>query len=254
MKIINDHRDNGVTNLFHQCEFRKFIFDEPNSVDTNTTMTNTAAIRQANTTIIRNPYKKITKDVTRVSLSPNTRFLTQHKSWLEEGGQRQPPPAHEVCCEKERGEERAIAKNEDLHKENTEILHGDHGVFLVKKDGVVFLVIPCHDEFCVPDFQETFEKAASVPDCEVTSKNTTNEERTSRLTKVITKEAGELAKVTTNIYNNNDNPQWAKSTFPNIPVMSDICKLLCEELEAIRFLANRGVIDPCGICKNCNGK
>ena len=79
MKIFNDRSDNGVTNLFNQCEFRKFIFDEPNSVDTNTTMTNTAAIQQANTTIIQNPYKKITKNVNRVSLSPNTpRFLTQH--------------------------------------------------------------------------------------------------------------------------------------------------------------------------------
>ena len=36
MKIFYDRSDNGVTNLFNLCEIRKFIFDEPNSVDTNT--------------------------------------------------------------------------------------------------------------------------------------------------------------------------------------------------------------------------
>ena len=103
------------------------------------------------------------------------RFLTQHKSWLEEGGQRQPPPAHEVCCAKKRGESKVCELDTNLPEDNTEILHGDHGVFLVKKDGVCFLVVPCHDEYSVLDFDETFNRAASIPDSEVAS-STTNEE------------------------------------------------------------------------------
>jgi len=36
--------------------------------------------------------------------------------------------------------------------------------------------------------------------------------------------------------------------------MNEISDLLCKETDAIRFLANRGVIDPCGICGKCRGE
>ena len=119
----------------------------------------------------RNPYKKKLNVPSKVSLSPTC--STQHKSWLAGSGQRQPPPTHEVCFEKKaKGEfNKDFTHNKrtcDLHNE-TEVLHGDHGVFLCRNQDKLFLIVPIEDEWGVPDVEATLRDAASVPDAEVVS-------------------------------------------------------------------------------------
>ena len=139
-------------------------------------MTNTAIINnKANTDLrpINNPYKRKEINVPKVSLSPAATdcYFTKHKSWGS--GLRQPPPTHEVCFEKKaKGEfNKDFNHNErtcELHNE-TEVLHGDHGVFLCRNQDKLFLIVPIEDEWGVPDVEATLRDAASVPDAEVVS-------------------------------------------------------------------------------------
>ena len=132
---------------------------------------------KANTDLrpINNPYKKKDGRVAKVSLSPDNPqcYFTKHKSWLAGSGLRQPPPTHEVCFEKQRKGE----INKDFNKDeqtcglqnDTEVIHGDHGVFLCRNHDKLFLIVPIEDEWGVPDVEATLKDAASVPDLEVTS-------------------------------------------------------------------------------------
>ena len=219
------------------------------------TMTNTA-LNSARTSNeleqpIKNPYKKRVINVPKVSLSPGASSFTKHKSWLAGSGQRQPPPTHETCFgNKTEGE----IQEQGKCTEETEVIHGDHGVFLCRNRDTLFLIVPIQDEWGVPDIEATLRNAASVPDSEVVSSREflkKSERPTYR--EQITEQAQRIAKTQCED-TKNDDPQWLKSTYKNIPTMNEISDLLCRETDAVRFLANRGVIDPCGICKNCKGK
>ena len=71
--------------------------------------------------------------------------------------------------------------------------------------------------------------------------------------KKIGEEASEF-KVKTHEKQDTDDPQWLRGEYPSIPTMGKFSKLLCNKTDAICFLANRGVIEPCGICTICKGK
>ena len=221
------------------------------------TMTNTA-LNSAKTSHeleqpIKNPYKKRVINVPKVSLSPGASSFTKHKSWLAGSGQRQPPPTHELRCEKAVGEKRV---DEGTIKETneTEVIHGDHGVFLCRNRGNLFLIVPIQDEWGVPDIEAKLHDAASIPDSEVKSTQEILQPKNKQtFREEITTEAKRIAKEKCKNTPEED-AQWIRSTYPSIPTMTEISDLLCSETDAIRFLANRGVIDPCGICGNCKGK
>ena len=203
---------------------------------------------------IKNPYSKKKNQPSKVSLLPVC--LTQHKSWLAGSGQRQPPPTHGLRCDDNECETSGFNKEKDLHANETEIVHGDHGVFLCRNRKTLFLVVPIHDEWGVPDIQATLENAAPVPDDAVPGTNTAGIKKNDigiANGKNINDEAEKLRQENKNITRTND-PQWLRGEYPSIPTMSEISELLCNEVDAIRFLANRGVIDPCGICTHCKGK
>ena len=257
MKIMYTSHVKQVTDRMRYENSGNHFRQQTGGPQVHTTMTNTALDGIGETTEIqrpiKNPYKRNEIKMAKVSLSPDGCYITKHKSWLAGSGQRQPPPTHELRCEKAVGEKRV---DEGTIKETneTEVIHGDHGVFLCRNRGNLFLIVPIQDEWGVPDIEATLHDAASIPDSEVKStqeilqpkhKQTFREEITTQAKRI----ANEKCKNTPE-----EDPQWIRSTYPSIPTMTEISDLLCSETDAIRFLANRGVIDPCGICVNCKGK
>jgi len=220
------------------------------------TMTNTALKIGETSKPIINPYKKYV-NVPKVSLSPTETgfYVTKHKSWLAESGQRQPPPTQEVCFGKKAGElDDGISNEKRTNLHETEVIHGDHGVFLCKNRDSLFLIVPVQDEWGVPDIEATLTDAASVPDCEVTStQNVKRPKSQPTIQEQITTQAEKITDGKGKKTQDED-PQWIKSVYKNIPTMNEISELLCKETDAICFLANRGVIDPCGICSKCRGE
>jgi len=202
---------------------------------------------------IVNPYlKRSLKDhLPRVSISPTK---TQHKTLLEGGGETQPPPTNAICFDKrgKMGEDCTNQKNYDLPEQGTEIVHADHGMFYGKSSNFLFVVIPLTDEFGCPEIDETLRRARDI-DVEKDEIIADAPEKKKLNVTNITDESNVMKK-TVRDTQKSDDPQWIQRTKENIPRMSSICEILSDETEAMRFLANRGVIDPIGICIKCKGE